>query len=120
MSAKGRPTPGPWRACKAGECQCGMIWSTPTDSAIVTAYGEKEYGSAEFVIASAHSKWGDNSDMVYGVVPEADREANACLIAAAPDLLAAAEWALETIDGNYHELSVELEAAIAKAKGAAS
>jgi hypothetical protein len=52
-------------------------------------------------------------------VSEADHEANARLIAAAPDLLAALEWAVDTADAEQYEADWYADArmAIAKAKG---
>ena len=104
MSTEAKPsfTPGPWRPCHAGECQCGMIWSESQDVHIVTAYGEREQGAKQFVIAAAHHETGDAADLVYAVVPEAERNANAKLCAAAPDLLAACEAAIAATGGSQH------------------
>jgi hypothetical protein len=68
-----------------------MIWSTAIDQHIVTAYGQRQAGECEFVIAAVHRDSGDAQDMVYSTVPESERAANARLIAAAPQLLAACE-----------------------------
>lgn len=57
---------------------------------------------------------------------DAEREANACLIAAAPELLAALEWIIEAADDSDNMKATDLvecipwesiRAAIAKAKG---
>lgn len=89
--SEAKHTPGRWRACREGECRCGMIWSTGQDVMIVTAYGEKEHGVKQFAIAAAHRDSGDAADLVYSVVPAPEQAANARLIAAAPELLAACE-----------------------------
>ena len=62
-------TPGPWKTCTAsnGHCPCGLIWSIPAD--VVVA----ELGSEE----GSPSHTGDEG------------AANAALIAAAPEMLAA-------------------------------
>lgn len=72
-------TPGPWRICgnDRGGCKCGNVWSKKHD----------------FVVARAISK------LSYGQLDEGCSEetavANARLIAAAPDLLAALEKIVE-------------------------
>jgi len=58
----------------------------------------------------------------YGEVPEDEAKANARLIAAAPDLLAACEAAMDMILSDYHPIHkpkqfAVIKAAIAKAKG---
>lgn len=55
----------------------------------------------------------------WGLSDDKEDEANARLIAAAPDLLDAADRALVTLDALYHqpELCRRLRAAIAKARG---
>lgn len=106
MTAK--HTPGPWKACLNGECECGYVFGDGGDVYVARALGP-----------------GDEED------PRPTREmqkANARLIAAAPDLLAAAEaalWALEKADcwcgPGYTCLKCrvidQVKTAIAKAKG---
>lgn len=60
-------SPGPWRACSAGDCLCGLIWSIPADSPIARALPGNE-----------------EEDVRY---PPDAVAANARLIAAAPELL---------------------------------
>lgn len=64
-------TPGPWRTCAAndGRCSCGLIWSIPAD-VVVTQLSDDEDSPQR------------TSD---------EGAANAALIAAAPDMLAALE-----------------------------
>lgn len=95
--SEGKHTPGPWKIVYGG---------MPNDEG--------------FGIAS------NNANSPRGIVAECwpatalreDRPriaADAALIAAAPDLLAACESALDAIDGNYAEVGEQLRAAIAKA-----
>jgi hypothetical protein len=114
-------SPLPWRACKAGACQCGQIWSSPIDACIVTAYGEIEDRDKQFIVVAAHSEWGDGKDMIYGVVPEAMRDANTRLIVRAVNshdaLLAAAKEIISVSVGAPHWHALEkLKSAIAKAE----
>ena len=94
-------TPGPWTACNEGLCKCGYVWCPDYPVAKVT-----------------RGEWGDLG-MPYGEVPEATAVANARLIAAAPELLFAAEQALMAFEDGYDAPKVrdDLRAAIAKAKG---
>lgn len=82
-------TKEPWKACVAGKCQCGMIWSAAQDQHIVTAYGDRT--QSEFVIAGVHLESGDEKDMIYSKVSEAEREANAARIVACVNALAGIE-----------------------------
>lgn len=63
-------TPGPWQACSCGHC--GLVWSLPGDYCVADVLG-------------ADSALADQEPL-----PKEAREANARLIAAAPDLLAEA------------------------------
>lgn len=77
--AMSKHTPGPWSACHEGACECGFIWDASEEVHVasvhdVTALGQSWYGSDIAVTAE-------------------EREANARLISAAPDLLVALVWA---------------------------
>lgn len=104
-----KPTPGPWHAGPTGPVMREK-YSQP--------FGVGESGTVNLIAG------------VFGDVRGGEEvaEANACLIAAAPDLLAACELALKRIDPNpddriaLEEWAAEacyaLSAAIAKATGA--
>lgn len=89
-------TPGPWRA--------DFQWK----------YGYVKIASRGGWVANVAMKRG-------GTVLSMNKvKANAHLIAAAPDLYAACEWALERLvehHGDIGELSADLEAALRKARG---
>lgn len=76
-------TPGPWRACRQGECTCGTVWSLPSDFPVCTARDR---------VAVVHKEMADAPDMVYATIPREEAQANARLIAAAPDMLEALRW----------------------------
>ena len=79
-----KATPGPWKACADGECQCRQTWSTQADMPVVTMRGE--------CVGTVNAEWGDGPGMIYGEVPEEYQRANAHFIAHArtdiPALLA--------------------------------
>jgi hypothetical protein len=62
-----------------------MVWAKRADAHIATA---------KSAIGCVHREWGDGPGMEYGEVPAGEQHANAWLIAAAPDLLAAAQYYL--------------------------
>ena len=77
--SESKHTPGPWTACNGGRCQCKIV------------------SCKDHPIAKAFSlEWGDPG-LPYGYIDEGVAVANARLIAAAPDLLAACERAEQTI-----------------------
>lgn len=117
-------TPGPWEACHNGKCQCRQVWSIPGDVPVFTANDKGE----KVLIGLAHHEWGDAPDLIYGVIPIKETEANARLIAAAPDLLEACKVALWHIDNGEYRSQKEgrprlievlnmLRSAIAKVEG---
>lgn len=65
-----RWTPGPWEACRNGECPCRMVWSKPYDMvvAVAIAASDEKYTCGEGIV---------DKDML---------RANSLLIAAAPEL----------------------------------
>lgn len=76
-------TPGPWAACKDGDCPCGMVWSKPAD----------------FNVATAHIRSPcDEREMWDKEMSAEERRANARLIAAAPKLLDACKVAAAALD----------------------
>lgn len=87
-------TPAPWQACKDAKCPCRQVWSIPGDVPVFTARAD-----AHSLVGMAHHKWGDSPEMIYGEIPEEQAEANARLIAAAPELLAAAKAKLANCEG---------------------
>ena len=102
-------TPGQWQACKDAACPCGAIWDASGKIHLCTAFDETALGMDAFA-----------SDIG---VSRVERIANARLIAAAPDLLAACKSMLEQAD-DYGGLAYEVaheaaRVAIARAKGEA-
>lgn len=77
-------TPGPWHACKDGNCPCGMIWGPDESCWLALVYGPSHLSDGI-----------TGPDHVPGGVAQV---ANARLISAAPDLLAACEAALAWFD----------------------
>lgn len=103
-------TPGPWRI----EKQDPNADFTAIGGPIAVVGGEATYENIEFVIGES-GDWGPHGDAV--------TTANAYLIAAAPDLLAACEKLVARIEsdiewtGNLTDEGDAGRAAIAKAKG---
>ena len=101
----GKHTPGPWRACgeDKGGCQCGMVWSTSVDVIVAVA------------VTAADEAYTCGA----GITDPAEQIANARLIAAAPDLLAACEamylW-LQLGHAEDDKFGRTIKAAIAKAE----
>ncbi len=94
--SKAEHTPGPW------QCHSGMVWSGPLDS--------DQYATVPIA----------RMDRDTPATAPTERDANARLIAAAPDLLAAAKLVLASIWGPEWErkrVETTLRTAIAKAKG---
>lgn len=109
-------TPGPWEACHDGKCKCRQVWSIPGDCPVFTANDKGE----KVLVGLIHHEWGDDLDLIYGEIPAEQQEANARLIAAAPDLLEACKLVLENIApkySSYHICVEKLRAAISKAEG---
>ena len=103
-------TPGPWKACQDGGCSCGTIFGADGNTTVGRAYGEDDLEHADQVPTREMHK------------------ANIRLIAAAPDLLTAAQKVSDLSDQIYVQMSDnearimqvawrELDAAIAKATG---
>lgn len=112
VGIKARPertlhTPGPWQACKEGDCQCGMIWDVTGNCLVAVAQGETE-----------HLKLDQSGPDC--TPPDDAQKANARLIAAAPGLLVAARMALDCAQSLNPEMTAAyaaLNAAIAKVEG---
>jgi hypothetical protein len=102
-------TPGPWRWANPGEELGGY------NTELSTLFGPDEIVVCNF---------GD-SETYYPTEGEEPREADKMLIAAAPDLLDALEWAMDRIgyskrtesNSTYCDQVDKARAAIAKAKG---
>ncbi len=77
----GKHTPGPWKACGDSKCKCRQIWSIPGDCPVFTARSTGQIA----MVGLAHHKWGDSPELIYGEIDQESTEANARLIAAAPD-----------------------------------
>ena len=76
-------TPGPWKGC----CKnCRMIWSIPADVPVAAAFSDKD----------------ETYTLGEGVCDEGQLAANVALIAAAPDLLAACRFTLNSITETDH------------------
>jgi hypothetical protein len=105
-------TPGPWKACGCGKCGQVSCSDHP-------------------VCKVERGDWGDSAEMVYGHIPIEEGDANARLIAAAPDLLEAlkcVEWVMSGSGPRFcsdcghdrsrgHAKGCSVAAAIAKAEG---
>ena len=59
-----KATPGPWRACHHGECDCGQIWSQSADVPVLEV---------------VHGEWGDPG-LPYGKIPPERATANALFV----------------------------------------
>ncbi|MDA8149788.1 MAG: hypothetical protein M0041_01425 [Nitrospiraceae bacterium] len=59
-----KATPGPWRACHHGECDCGQIWSQSVDVPVLEV---------------VHGEWGDPG-LPYGKIPPERATANALFV----------------------------------------
>ena len=99
-------SPGPWKACKGGDCPCGAIWNSTGEIHLATAFDETAAGMDCFGSEAGVSR--------------AERIANARLIAASPDLLQALQdliLVLPQIVSIDLEEAVMARAAISKALG---
>lgn len=65
-------TPGPWTACKDGDCPCGFIWDASEEIHVASAHGREDVGQSWY-----------GADVA---VSEDEQKANALLIAATPEL----------------------------------
>ena len=84
-----KSTPGPWHACGNGKCACKQVWSPDYPVAKVECgkWGD-DYVSIRLTGESLLLKAEPFMDQItYGEISEDVAEANARLIAAAPDLL---------------------------------
>ncbi len=101
MSDSPKHTPGPWEEHGKGGCECGLIFGPDGNSNICLVYGPSHLASD------------DGPDCV----PNRDaQQANARLISAAPDLLAALQAVVAVADRKTVEFDMA-RAAIAKALG---
>ena len=97
-------TPGPWEACHDGKCSCGMVWSIPGDFPVAAAL-------------SVCRMW-ETYNLGTGLKPQSgELEANARLIAAAPELLAACKALMNAQEADEWSMAIDMGcAAVEKAK----
>lgn len=98
--AEVRHTPGPWHACKDGACTCKAVWCADHPIADVTS---GEWGDDYPAIRLDQEGIGAKAEaymerFVYGSIDPSVAAANARLIAAAPDLLAAGKLCPDRAD----------------------
>ena len=102
------PTPTPWELVPATEHH-GPYITSPWGTTLCDLYSMSNPGA--FSTASGGTS---------KPIPFVDADDNAHLIVTAvnvhADLLEAAKYALDTIDGNYPELAIKVRAAIEKAE----
>lgn len=120
-------TPGPWMACDNGKCSCKVVSCADFPIARITCgeWGD-DYPSLRLVGTSSLDIKAEAfmERIAYGTVSEEMATANARLIAAAPDLLAALKSARNQLEGYETVMSgetfndIQINAAIAKAEGA--
>lgn len=95
-------TPGPWHTCGNGQCKCKQIWSNEHPVAQITSgkWGD-DYPSLKVSGPSLQLKVEAVMEQItYGEVDEETAVANARLIAAAPDLLAALRLCLPIMEAH--------------------
>ena len=124
-------TPGPWTACHNGLCKCKVVSGADHPIAqIVSGEWGDDYPNIRLVAGQAGMGMVAEAYMdriIYGEIDEEVAVANARLIAAAPDLLAACEVAEVVLAITSHGSLFQLEqqeevlsrvrAAIARARG---
>ena len=102
----------PWKACRYGECRCGFIWSADGQTHVASVHGPDALGEDWY-----------GSDIACN---EETKQANARLIAAAPELLEALKVTVRMLEAAHRELGMytahdkrinAARAAIAKAEG---
>ena len=114
-------TPGPWHTCGNGECTCGVVMadSHPVCNVVSGDWGD-DFPSLRIVGGSLDARAEAYMEQItYGHIDREISKANARLIAAAPDLLAALH--LVGMSAGWQHLAMEtravIESAIAKAEG---
>jgi hypothetical protein len=122
-------TPGPWSACNNGKCKCKQIFGNdhPVAQVISGKWGD-DYPSIKIVGSGLDAKAEAYMEQItYGEIMEETAEANARLIATAPDLLEACKTMANVISGwdgewqrqcgsDFVDAYAMLSAAIAKAE----
>lgn len=105
MSEETKFTPGPWEACRNGECPCRMVWNKPYDMVVAVA------------IAASDEQYTCGA----GIVDKDMLRANSLLIAAAPELYEALSRSLNWLSsypgGNASGVYEQASAALKKARG---
>ncbi len=90
-------SPGPWRACRDGECSCGFIWSTTADHPVAKVESG-EWGDDYPAIRVTPTERGLTGtsfevtaymeQITYGRIDPETAKQNALLIAMSPEMLA--------------------------------
>ena len=116
-----KSTPGPWTACNGGTCPCLFIGASdhPIAKVLSGKWGD-DYPAIRLVGTSSLDQKAEAymDQIAYGDIPKAEAEANARLIAAAPELLKTLKYAIR-LYGASSMSNPDLEplrAAIAKAE----
>ncbi len=95
-------TKGKWHACRKGKCPCKQVWSDnyPVATVLAGDWGD-DYPAIRLVGESSLDIKAEAymEHFTYGKIPEEEAEANALLIAAAPEMYEA----LKTISAFYSE-----------------
>jgi len=124
----GNHTPGPWKACHDGKCRCKQVWSAhhPVADVIHGPWGDP-YPALEISGGAIDMTAKPVMRMIeYGTVPDDIAEANARLIAAAPELLEALSHIVRLMEPMEREGGINVpglatlngaRAAIARANG---
>ena len=89
-------SPGPWEACRDGECSCGFIWSIPADHPVAKVESG-EWGDDYPAIRITPAERGLTGtsfevdaymeQIAYGRIDPETAQQNAKLIALSPDML---------------------------------
>lgn len=89
-------SPGPWKACRDGECSCGFIWSQPADHPVAKVLRDvwgDDYPAIR-ITPSERGLTGTSFEITaymeqisYGQIDPETAQENAKLIALSPDML---------------------------------